>query len=716
MLVFDSGTGKENSPYHPLRADALYTREFGARQPMSAPSFCNLLTTGFVKQLALPPETHKSKDMGRYLTGFAVCLALLLSDAAWSQNLNGAQEMDARRAMELANQQKWPHAFAVAEESGIPVLKKIMQWMYYSRRGSDASFEEIIRFIQKNPNWPQQDRMLENAERALYAKGDASPELVNTWFEIHAPITGRGKIRYAEALLVKAGSDKTVEDKAHQLIREGWTTTEMDGAEHESFMTKYGRLLRQDDYIAKIDYLLWQKDVPEAEALLRKVPADYQALYRARIAVINNKPNASLVIGTVPARLQKDPGLLFNRIVWRDERSRDNEVRELLLDMPPTARFPERVWDYRAKHIQKALEAKRYKEAYTLARNHGLRDGATDGEDFARATWLSGWISLRFLSQPRTAYTHFYEMYHGVSTPVSLARAAYWAGLCAKENGNPDIAKTWFETAARHPTTFYGQLAHKEIGKTLVIPDTPQPTAEEFAAFRKTELARGIQLLMDIEYDDQARLLMEGVLANSKNPKEHEMTAMLAEEMGNRKMAVKAAKLAQRYGIVLLHSGYPVVSVSPKPGVDKAFALAITRQESEFDAHAISSAGAVGLMQLLPSTAKQVARQAGISFSPADLHNPSKNMELGTYFLADLMDNYGGAMPLAIAAYNAGPGRVRQWLDTNGDYRKGQIGMLEWLELIPYKETRNYVQRVLENYEVYKYKLKKAPSKKQADE
>lgn len=647
--------------------------------------------------------------MARYFTLLITCAALLFAAAAEAQNLSSAQEASARRAMELANQQRWPQAFAAAEG---PVMKKILQWMYYSRRGSDARFEDITAFIRTNPSWPQQERMLENAERALFQYGDASPDAVLNWFNAYPPKTGRGKIRYAEALLVRAAQDKSAQEKAHGLIREGWTTTEMDGAEHESFMAKHSRLLRTEDYIAKVDYLLWQKDVPEAEALLRKVPADYQALYRARIAVINNKPNASLIIGTVPARLQKDPGLLYNRIVWRDERSRESEVRELLLEMPPTARFPERVWDYRAKHIAKAIEARRYKEAYTLARNHGLRDGSTDGENYARATWLSGWIAHRFLKDPRTGYTHFYSMYHGVSTPVSLARAAYWAGLCAKENGNPEIAKTWFETAARYPTTFYGQLAHKEIGKPLVFPATPRPTQEEFATFRRSEMAKAIQLLMDIGYDEQARLLMEGVMANSRNPKEHEMTAMLAEEMGNRKMAVKAAKLALRNGIVLMHSGYPVVSFTPAPGVDRAFALAITRQESEFDPNAVSSAGAVGLMQLLPSTARQVAQKAGMSFSPADLYNPAKNMQLGTLFLASLLNNYGGAMPLAIAAYNAGPGRVRQWLDTYGDYRKGEIGQLEWLELIPFRETRNYVQRVLENYEVYKYKLKKSAEQK----
>ncbi|MBM3556735.1 MAG: lytic transglycosylase domain-containing protein, partial [Alphaproteobacteria bacterium] len=367
------------------------------------------------------------------------------------------------------------------------------------------------------------------------------------------------------------------------------------------------------------------------------------------------------------------------------------------------------IWGERHVLARRALRAGAVTDAYRLAKDHGL----TGGAGFADAEWLAGWIALRFLKENRQALDHFERLADAVRLPVSRAKAAYWSALAAEGNGNSDRARRWWGEAARYPTTFYGQLAILRLDPSgiLNVPPLPSASTAEEGAFRDNELRRAVELLAAVDDRARAKLFILRLGEISKTPGEHVLIGRLGEAMGRNEWTVQAAKRAARAGIFLHAAGFPVISTAASGGQpEPALVHAISRQESEFDHRAVSRAGALGLMQLMPRTAQSVARGLGVPYAQARLlDDPGYNMRLGSSYLEQMIKRYGGSYVLASAAYNAGPGRVAQWLRENGDPRDPAIDVVDWIELIPIEETRNYVARVLENLQVYRQKLEGAP-------
>jgi soluble lytic murein transglycosylase len=413
----------------------------------------------------------------------------------------------------------------------------------------------------------------------------------------------------------------------------------------------------------------------------------------------------------VPQELATDPGLIFERARWRQRKGRYDGVLELLDPPLPDAPRPELWWPQRHWAARQALLNGDISAAYRIASGHGLAAGIA----FAEAEWLAGWIALRFLDQPEQAFAHFARLHDSVNTPISRARAAFWAGEAAvamearDRTGQWSIAAAlWYADAAEFNTTFYGQLASRQLGQPITIATeaTPLPGAEAQAAFAARDLVQAIRLLGEVGETATQEIFLTRLSTISDTESDYFLTAELALEQRRPDLAVKAAKAAAADGFLLLDHLYPFPALPEGETPEPALVLAVVRQESAFYTDAISGAGAQGLMQILPKTAKGLARDMKLRFSRSRLRaDPAYNMKLGRAYLSDLTKRYGGSYILALAAYNAGPSRANGWIRAFGDPRDPAVDPIDWIESIPFDETRNYVQRILEGLVIYRRQL-----------
>jgi soluble lytic murein transglycosylase len=443
--------------------------------------------------------------------------------------------------------------------------------------------------------------------------------------------------------------------------------------------------------------------------MLGKVDTEYRALAEARLRLRELGHGVDGAISKVPLASRNDPGLIYERLRWRRKMGRDLLAREILRTHPLDHENPELWWVERSILARSALAEGHVSEAYRIARDHAL----TEGAGFADAEWLAGWIALRFLGEPKVAFNHFTTLFAGVNYPVSRSRGAYWAARAAETDRRPDMAELWYGTAAQYPTTYYGQLAaiRLGIGSDMPLPPDPHPSSDEVALFANHELVRVTRMLTAFGQSDRLPpfLLQLGKLSDSAGWKA--LVADLAEGEGRPDLSVAIAKQAIKHGRPLIKNGYPSVAVPElehtlEQAVEVPLVLAMVRQESAFNFKAISRAGARGLMQVMPGTARDVASTLKLPYSRQRLTgDPDYNLKIGRSYLSTLLDTFDGSYVLAIAAYNAGPSRVKQWKLANGDPRGNVIDAVDWIESIPFAETRNYVQRTLENLQVYRTML-----------
>lgn len=601
-----------------------------------------------------------------------------------------------------------------------PLIRDLVRWTAYIS-GASASFAELREFLHDRPDWPLGNRLRAAAETAI---DDRVPDAeILAWFSEHPALGGEGKIRHAEAL-IRAGR----EAEAMPLLRDGWRLASLSTGEQKRMLARHGQRLTAADHMARVNRLLWQRARQPAAGLLGQLPAGERRLAEARMALIAFAHNVDGTVAKVPESLANDAGLVHDRVYWRRIKGKNEGARDLLLDSHIDGRLverPDRWWQERHLQARRALREGRYEIAWRLAAEHGLLDGhETDeveiGDDvpaelaldrraqIADAEWLAGWIALRFLDRPAVALTHFTTMYGVVGYPVSLARGAYWAGRAADRLGDAALAARWFDEAARYPTTFYGQLARERSGGDLHDLGAAEASAseEERALFDLAGPVRAARLLARLGEDRLLGHFIRQMTQSAPTASARMLVAGLGAEFERPQIGVIAAKLASRSGTLIVERGYPLVRLELASPEQQSLAHAIARQESQFDPAAISHVGALGLMQLMPATANRVARQLNYPYSRERLlSDPAYNLELGTNFFATLLERFGGSPVLALAAYNAGPGAVDRWLKDFGDPRDMSADPLDWIELIPYGETRNYVQRVLEAAPVYGLRL-----------
>ena len=618
-----------------------------------------------------------------------------------SSPLTGKDRDIAKDAFLHADRGNWKDAVLFAGKVSDKLVYEIIIWTYLTEADYTPPFSDLKAFILRHPTWPNQEFLRRRAEDALT---NESPQTVVAWLGRFPPLSAKGKIALAQArIALTPGLVNSPEILG--LLREGWVNYDFTQSEEQEFIKRHSGILREQEYAERIDRLLWEGKVTASRRIMGRVSPARQKLFNARILLMQDTRNAEDAARAVAPSLKGDPGLLYERIKWRERRGSKDDLESKLLALPKKLKYPERWWTLKMPYIYRFLSQKRYREAYQLSRNHDT----TDGIVFAEGEFLAGWVALRFLNEPRTAYRHFYGLYHGVETPVSRARAAYWASRAARENGNKDIESNWLLVASQFPTVFYGQMAAIRRGeKNLNIRSQPEVTQQDRDNFSRNELMKAAVLLDAFGRRDNAKSFLKSALESAKTLGERLLITKYGSDRGELDLTIVVSKHAASLGTMLMETGYPVLSNIDNDKPERALTHAIIRQESMFDPNAKSPAGALGLMQLMPATAKHVAQRAGFKYTQSRLtSDPDFNITVGSRYLANLVDSFGGSYVLGIAAYNAGPGNVNKWLRDMGDPRlmKDTDMIVDWIELIPFKETRNYVQRVLEALQVYRHSV-----------
>jgi len=626
-------------------------------------------------------------------------LACALAGPALAGQLSPADLQAYRAAFAAADQERWSDARRLAAGAGERLPAKVVTWLALVRTG--ASFDELSRFIDDNPDWPNQTGLRQKAESAI--GDDLSGASVRAWFQRYPALTYDGLKRWLAAL-AEAGETAQVTE----LVRRRWAEGEFGPADEADFRSRYGQLLRQEDHWRRLDRLLWERDQAAVRRLLGLVDDDRRALAEARLALASDEITAPAKLERVPEALARDAGLLFEHAAWLRRRGLEEPAIEILRHPPENLGRADKWWTERQIMARRQLERRNYALAYELIATALPED---EGTAATEGHFLAGWVALSFLKQPEVALRHFQTLTKVGSTPITRARGAYWWGRAAEAAGDEQTANSQLAAAARYPTTFYGQLAAQRLGRrALLFPAPPQaPGAEAVAAFERQQLVRIVRLLFEIDPDpehDRAGLFLRRMNKNDHEADDDALLARLAQEIRRPDLAIAFAKRALGRGVLLLDEGYPTIGLPETAGVEPALVLSVIRQESTFNPTTVSGPGARGLMQLMPETAALVGRKLGLKVDRAALNgNSTLNIRLGSAYLASLIERYNGSYVLAVAAYNAGPGRVSAWLASNGDPRSPNTDVVDWIEQIPIAETRNYVQRLMEATQVYRVRL-----------
>lgn len=623
---------------------------------------------------------------------------------AHAETLTAAEAQEFSAALKEVEQGSKQQLDYFARRLHNPLARKIVSWYVLFQGGFGTDFEAIDAFIRQNPDWPRSTRLLARAEEALDIKADAN--FIIKWFGDREPITTLGKDKLADAYIRTGKIEKGV-----ALVKSAWQNDDFEKSYEAKFYKKYRQYLTLGDNRARADRLMWDGDYWPARRMIYRVDTAYGKLIEARTSLRHMTGNVDLLVSRVPQVLQNDAGLLFERLRWRRKKGLDTAY-EVFKALPEDIPNPHRWWAERSILARKLLQKGFVTEAYRIAAQHGLT--AEHASENAEAEFLAGWIALRFLNEPKVATKHFKSLYDAVSYPVSLARGAYWLGRSYEASSNPETAKKWYAKAAIFPTTYYGQLATAKVnpGKGLQLPPDPSVSDALRKRFDSHELVRAVRMLAAAGEEERLYSLVMRIATLENSPGWHILTARLARLSGRPDLAIRVTKVTMQNHGSYVAGGYPTLVPPRLPSsisVEKPetpLVLAIIRQESEYDPEAISHAGARGLMQLMPETAKTLSKQVGLSYSQNKLtSDPDYNVTLGQAYIAKLIKDNNGYLPMAIASYNAGPTRVKQWASQYGDPREKDVDAIDWIEQIPFTETRNYVQRVLENIQIYRLQL-----------
>ena len=627
-----------------------------------------------------------------------------------SEILSQKDFLRAKVAIRFVKEKKWNSAIKASEKVKDSDFRNLILWMYLKTTGNAASFNEYQKFITKNPDYPRLSRLRYLAEHKIYLKNNSPKSIIN-WFQKYPPVSGMGKIKLAEAYLEQGKIDQV-----KKLIKEGWVEEKKKKNDLGYYRAKFKKFLNTDDHIKRADYLAWNSKYWDLKRMLRYLPKDEKALYNARQILMSNSYGVDKSISSVPNHFKKNVGLEYDRLKWRNRRGRLESSLEVLYENGNKSEDelvrPDLWWKQRESVVRTLIYKKRYKTAYKVASEHSL----SSGPEFAAAEWLSGWIALTFLKSGEFAINHFENFYNNVGYPISLARGAYWLGQTYKSLGYEDKANLYFKEGSAFLTTYYGQLSFKELykNKEFILNYDTTFSKDYEKEFNKNRLIKHVILLKELDQTQFSKDIIKHLAEINIEKGSEILTAKLATKIERYDFAIQVSKKASYQKRFYNDFNYPIIStpreinkkLMPKPEL----ILSIIRQESEFDRRANSYVGAKGMMQLMKYTAKLVAKQSKLPYSISGLtKDPEYNIKLGSYYFQTLLDQYDNVYPFAIAAYNAGPNRVKTWRRVNGDPSKNELSYINWIELIRFKETRNYVQRVLENVNVYKYMLNKKP-------
>ncbi|HXS07805.1 MAG TPA: lytic transglycosylase domain-containing protein [Rhizomicrobium sp.] len=605
------------------------------------------------------------------------------------------------RAFAAAAKSDWVTAMALGNQGQDAVARQLLQWRYTLDRDSGAKFTDIDAALKMATGWPLRGSLYARAEAAITP--DMSREEIVQWFGARTPASPTGRIRLGEALVARG--EKT---QGGALIRQGWSEGSFDDFTEAGILSADGAYLTPEADRARLDTLLWRGEVIDAKRQMKRVDSKSRAVAEARIALASGYAKARTALAKVAG--SNDPALLFDWARALRLADKDKAAHAMLLRIEPAALardHTQRWWNEVAVQARDALAAGDPRLALRLAEHAGI----PPGEQFVEQQFLGGFIELRFLKEPEKALAWFQRLSANVSRPISKSRAEYWQGRALEAMGEPGGAYAHYRVAATFPDTFYGQLAmaRTEAQPVLHLNDSPAvPLAR--SAIENDTLMPQIKVLAELGQTNDLRLFAVKEAELYPAPAHLRQFLQTLTDWGYRDVALRLAKNSGYAGQPMLGFAYPVLGLpayaGSGPGPQAALVHALIRQETEFDAQAISSAGARGLMQIMLSAAKTSSKIGSLPYRPNDLITDTDyNMKLGMIEFQTHYNSWNNSLVLAIAAYNAGPGNVRKWVAGNRDPSRGAVDAIDWIEQIPFGETRNYVQRVLENMEAYKNRL-----------
>ena len=637
-------------------------------------------------------------------------------EAVKSEILSKRDYAIAKEVFLLIKQKKWKSAIKSTNRIKDKEFKNLVNWLYLKEKRNAASFSEYTKFIEENKDYPRINRLKYLAEHKINLSSTSASTIIG-WFDTETPLSGFGEIKLGEAYLLKGRIDE-----GSELIKKGWITASLSSKDLRYLNKKYRKILNSSDHIKRAEYLAWDYKYWDLKRILRYLPKDHRALYNARQILMSSSYGVDKAISDVPEKFKSDIGLRYDRLKWRRRRGRVESSLEIINNAPNDNNALVRAdlwWKERQIISRSLIYKKKYQLAYDVSKNHSLnKDKENEGPAYAEAEWMSGWIALSFLNDPKVAIEHFNNFYKNVGYPISLARGAYWLGVAYEKIGNDNLSRKYFKEGSKYLTTFYGQLSYEKVNpfEEFQLNDDSKYSEEYKKKFNKNPLVRHVLLLKELNKSSLSKDIIKHLATLDVENGSEVLAAELATKVGRYDYAIQISKKASYEKRFINKFNYPIIAtpeiINGKSMPSQEIILAITRQESEFDPKANSYAGAKGMMQLMTYTAKLVSQQMKVPYSKSKLTaDPEYNIRLGTYYFNSLLNEYREIYPFAIAAYNAGPKRVRYWRKINGDPSKNKIDYVNWIELIKFKETRNYVQRVLENANVYKYMLSGKPVK-----
>lgn len=602
--------------------------------------------------------------------------------------------------------------------AGRPLIAKIedatarliAQWYYLRSSKGHAPLAEFAAFRRDHPMWPSEQLLRRNAELSALLKKPPHDEVL-AFFELEPPATGAGKAALGAAYL-----DKGDKDRGTALIREAWRKHALPEDVQEAVRERFDKLLRREDHKARADWLLAQDRrnlTDDARRLKKELAKPDQKSLQARVAEVRRSRHAGGLLTRLDAKLKTRPEVLLSRVRWLRRHGNDEKAWQLLQRAPTKAGAlsdPSAWWDERRIHVREALNTGHADIAYAIARDHG----GAEGDDLHEAEFLAGWISLRFLDKPERARAHFAASRAGADLPADFARSDYWLGRAELKLGHTARAERSFTEAGKHFHTYYGQLARLALGDRgapISFRQPAAPTREEMDRFAARNVVRAIPISQQAGFDAFIALFVLELSRDIESPGEMTLAAELAKRVAPPNVVVRFGKVALNRGLPVEVYAYPTdipefEMLSGAQPVERALMMALARQESEFNPAAKSRAGARGLMQLMPATARMMARVNKVPYRLSSLTDPAYNAKLGTSYMRRLLDRFDESYIMMLAGYNAGPGRVGQWIKLFGDPRKPNVDPVDWVERIPFTETRVYVHKIMESLQIYRAILK----------
>lgn len=599
------------------------------------------------------------------------------------------------------------HRYDTSPPGADPLAVAIAEWDRLRNPAYPAQFTEVSAFLLANPGWPQEATIRARAERAVGPETPMADRL--TFFAAYPPQGGGAVYRLAEAYAV---AGRTAD--ANTAARRAWTSASLPAPLETELLARFGPTLTPDDHARRADVLLWSRQTAAAARLLPLLSADRRAWVAARLALQTVSPGEDALVAAVPPALADDPGLLYDRARAVEAADPSGAGRLLVAHaVAPGAPLDPAKWIKLRLELARAVEKQGQSDlAYRLAADHAAfalgrplsERSLAERDAFTDIQWFAGWVALHDLHSPPTALAAFSRYQAGALSPTTRAKGLYWAARAAQAEPDATLARAFLTDAAAQPETFYGQLAAEKLGIRLalpVIPFVPLAPADR-AWLAGNPLARAARLLGEIGARDKQSLFLRALAEHARTAAERQAVAEFAPMVGRPDLAVIVGKAGRNIGEPWSASAYPQLGLTTRPSVGWSITHAIARQESQFDQFIRSHAGALGLMQLMPGTARQTAEHMGLAYSQSRLTSDQDyNVMLGSTYYSQLLDQWGGNHVLAVASYNAGAGNVRKWIALNGDPREPGVDVVAWIETIPFTETRTYVERVLENAVVY---------------